>query len=182
MRNPPLNVILIGFMGCGKTTLGHRLAGLLGFEFVDSDSLIEQRAGKTIPQIFQEVQEEGFRKIEAEVLQSLQDRKGIILSTGGGIVTCPENHAVLKSLGVIVYVSTSEQILWNRIRRDRNRPMMLTTNPRKTFDELLAKRRPLYEGLADLKEDTRGLNPEDSAYGIAESIRVFFAKHGHHLQ
>lgn len=178
MRETPLNVILIGFMGCGKTTLGHRLAGLLGFEFVDSDSLIVARAGKSIPEIFEESGELVFRKVETEVLHSLMGRERMILSTGGGIVTRSENHEALRKLGLVIFVSTSEQILWQRLKRSKDRPMLQTKNPRRNFSDLLAKRRPLYQELADLVEDTRGLNPEESAYGIGESIRVYFSKQG----
>jgi shikimate kinase len=175
-RHAALNVILIGFMGCGKTTLGVRLAGLLGFEFIDTDALIVQKAGCSIPEIFAKEGEEGFRKLETETLRELEGRQGLIISTGGGIVTRPENQEILRRLGVIVWITTSDILLWNRVRRNRDRPMLHTKNPRKTFLDLLHQRKPLYEGLADLVEDTRGLNPEESAYGISESIRVFFSR------
>ena len=175
-RNAALNVILIGFMGCGKTTLGVRLAGLLGFDFLDTDALIVKKAGCSIPEIFATQGEEAFRQIETQVLRELEGRERLIISTGGGIVTRAENQEILRRLGVIVWVTTSDMLLWNRVRRNRDRPMLHTKNPRKTFLELLHQRKPIYQGLADLVEDTRGLNPEESAYGISESIRVFFSR------
>jgi shikimate kinase len=175
-RNAAINVILIGFMGCGKTTLGVRLAGLLGFEFIDTDALIVQKAGCSIPEFFAKEGEEAFRKLETQVLRELEGRNGLIISTGGGIVTRPENQEILRRLGAIVWITTSDILLWNRVRRNRDRPMLHTKNPRKTFLDLLHERKPLYQALADLVEDTRGLNPEESAYGISESIRVFFSR------
>lgn len=176
LRTTPLNVILIGFMGCGKTTIGVRLAGLLGFDFVDTDALIVAKAGKPIPQIFQEQGEAGFRALETGVLDELaaQGCERTVISTGGGIVTQPVNEAKLRALGVIVWLTTSDDILWQRVRRNRERPMLHTKNPRQTFNELLALRRPMYAGLADLTIDSRGLSPEEAAYGMGESVRVYF--------
>lgn len=176
LRTTPLNVILIGFMGCGKTTIGVRLAGLLGFEFVDTDALIVAKAGMPIPQIFQEQGEAGFRALETGVLDELaaQGCERTVISTGGGIVTQPINTEKLRALGVIVWLTTSDDILWQRVRRNRERPMLHTKNPRQTFNDLLALRRPMYAGLADLTIDSRGLSPEEAAYGMGESVRVYF--------
>jgi shikimate kinase len=174
-RQAPLNVILIGFMGCGKTTLGCRLGALLGFEFVDTDQLIVEQGGRSIPEIFAAEGESGFRQRETAALESLKGRDHLIIATGGGIVTQERNLPILRALGVIVYVTTSDQSLWNRVRRNKERPMLHTANPRRTFQELLNARRPLYQGCADLTLDTRGLSPAEAAYGIAETIRVFFA-------
>jgi shikimate kinase len=176
LRTTPLNVILIGFMGCGKTTIGVRLAGLLGFDFVDTDALIVAKAGMPIPQIFQEQGEAGFRALETGVLDELaaQGCERTVISTGGGIVTQPVNSEKLRALGVIVWLTTSDDILWQRVRRNRERPMLHTKNPRQTFNELLALRRPMYAGLADLTIDSRGLSPEEAAYGMGESVRVYF--------
>ncbi len=178
MRKTPQNVVLVGFMGCGKTTLGHRLAASLGLEFVDTDALIESAAGMSIPDIFAKEGETGFRGRETDVLRGLIGRQGLIISTGGGIVTIPSNHEILKSIGIITWVTTSDLILWNRVRRGKDRPLLQSKSPRKTFNDLLTARKPLYEGLADITVDTRGLNPQDSAYGISESIRFAFASQG----
>jgi shikimate kinase len=175
-RTTPLNVLLIGFMGCGKTTIGVRLAGLLGFDFIDTDSLISERAGKSIPEIFQEQGESGFRDLETAVLDELlaQGVERQVISTGGGIVTQPRNGPKLQALGAVLWLTTSDENLWQRVRRNRERPMLHTADPRKTFDELLALRRPMYQTMADLSIDSRGLSPEEAAYGMAESVRVYF--------
>jgi len=174
IRHTPLNVVLIGFMGSGKTTIGARLASLLGFEFVDTDSLIVAKAGKDIPKIFQEQGEDGFRQLESATLRDLLGRDHLVISTGGGIVTREENCALLREIGLIVHLTTSDVLLWSRVKRNRDRPLLHTPEPRKTFDELLEKRRPLYDALADLVVDTRGLSPEEAAYGLSESVRVHF--------
>lgn len=175
-RPTPLNIILIGFMGCGKTTIGAKLAHLLGFEFVDTDNLIIQKAGCPIPKIFDQRGEDGFRGVESSVLDDLLGRERMVISTGGGIVTRPENWERMRALGLIIWLTTSDSVLWNRLKRNRDRPMLYTKNPRKTFEELLAKRRSLYQELADLTVDTRELSPDDTAYGISESVRVHFSK------
>lgn len=173
---PPLNVILIGFMGCGKTTIGARLANLLGFDFIDTDSLIVAKAGKPIPLIFKDRGEAEFRELETSILDDLhrESRQRCVISTGGGIVTQPSNLEKMRSLGVIVWLTTSSQTLWQRLKRNRDRPMLHTENPRKTFDELLAARQPLYQSLADLTIDSSGLTPDEAAYGMSESVRFFF--------
>lgn len=175
-RTTPLNVILIGFMGCGKTTIGVRLAGLLGFDFVDTDSLIISKAGKPIPEIFAELGEAGFRALETSILDGLlaQGSERLVISTGGGIVTQEINLPKLKALGAILWLTTSDDNLWQRVKRNKDRPMLHTKNPRKTFDDLLALRRPMYQALADITIDSRGLSPEEAAYGMAESVRVHF--------
>jgi shikimate kinase len=176
-RTTPLNVILIGFMGCGKTTIGLRLAGLLGFDFVDTDTLIVAKAGKQIPEIFAEIGEQGFRALESSILDDLlaQGTERLVISTGGGIVTQPANLPKLQSLGAILWLTTSAENLWQRVKRNRERPMLHTENPRQTFDELLALREPMYQAMADLTIDSRGLSPEEAAYGMAESVRVYFS-------
>ncbi len=175
-RKTPLNVILIGFMGCGKTTIGARLASLLGFEFLDTDSRIVARAGKEIAKIFADEGEECFRQLETSVLRDLQGQDHRVVSTGGGIVTRTENHGLLRELGLVVHLTSSDACLWQRVRRNRDRPMLHTPNPRETFDALLAERRPIYEALADLVVDTRDLTPEEAAYGLSESVRVHFCR------
>lgn len=175
-RSSPLNVILIGFMGCGKSAIGQRLAGLLGFDFVDTDTLIVERAGRVIPEIFAEEGEAGFRLRESAVLDELaaSGRERCVIATGGGIVTQAVNETKLRALGCILWLTSSDDLLWQRVRRNQDRPMLHTENPRQTFDDLLTFRRPLYDALADLKVDTCGLTVEEAAYGISESVRVHF--------
>ncbi len=175
-RTTPLNVVLVGFMGCGKTTLGSRLAKKLGFTFVDMDDCIVRKAGRTISDIFAAEGEAGFRRIESEVLEELLARDHMVVATGGGVVTVPENHLKLKALGFIIWLNLPENAIWNRLSRNRTRPLLRTENPKQTVQDLLEKRLPLYAAVADLEADTKDLTPDEAAYGIAESVRHFFTQ------
>ena len=175
-RTTPLNVILVGFMGCGKTTLGSRLAEKLGFTVVDMDDCIVRKAGRTISDIFAAEGEAGFRRIESEVLEELLARDHMVVATGGGVVTVPENHLKLKALGFIIWLNLPENAIWNRVSRNRTRPLLRTENPKQTVQDLLEKRLPLYAAVADLEADTKDLTPDEAAYGIAESVRHFFTQ------
>lgn len=172
----PLNVVLIGFMGCGKTTVGALLAQQLGFAFVDMDHLIVKKAGVSIPRIFQERGEAGFRALESEVLEELcQTTRRSVISTGGGVVTVPENLPRLRRLGYVIWFNLPEDVLFERISRNQDRPLLHTPDPRRTVSELLQKRLPLYSAAADLEADLTGLTPHEAAYGLAETVRVHFA-------
>lgn len=109
------NVVLIGFMGCGKSTVGARLAEMLEFQFVDTDTLIEERAGKTIPEIFDECGEGGFRELESAALRSAAETTFQVISTGGGIVTVPENASLLKEAGFVVWLNASADAIAARV-------------------------------------------------------------------
>ncbi len=176
-RNTPLNVVHIGFMGCGKTTLGARLAHMLGLKFVDMDDCIVKKAGCSIPEIFEQHGEAGFRRLESEVLDELALSGHMVVSTGGGVVTVPENLPKLKALGFVVWLNPPERSIWNRVSRNRSRPLLQTPNPRQTVHDLLEQRLPLYAAAADLETDTRDLTPDEAAYGIAESVRLHFSRH-----
>ncbi len=171
----PRNVILIGFMGCGKTTLGRSLACKLGFRFIDTDDLIVQKTGHPIAQIFENEGEPAFRLLETGLLRELAGITGAVISTGGGIVTVPENIPLLKSLGYVIFLNVPEKNLFERISRNHDRPLLRTANPRKTVQDLLAARLPLYEQAADLDLEMRGLTPDEAAYGLAESVRFHFS-------
>jgi shikimate kinase len=166
------NVVLIRFMGVGKTAVGERVAAGLGFRFADTDTLIETAAGKPIPEIFAERGEAGFRALETSVLQHLVGESHLVISTGGGIVTIPENIPLLHQLGYVVLLTTSEEVIFRRISANQNRPLLQTPNPRKTISELLAARAHLYKETADLEIDTTELSEADIAFGICESARV----------
>ena len=176
-RHTPLNVVLIGFMGCGKTTLGARLAQMLGLQFVDMDEFIARKAGCPIPEIFAQQGEAGFRRVESEVLDELRESgQNLVIATGGGVVTVPENLPKLKALGFVVWLNLPERAIWNRVSRNRSRPLLQTEDPRQTVHRLLEARLPLYAAAADLEADTKDLTPGEAAYGIAESVRLHFAR------
>ena len=143
-------MFLIGPMGAGKTTIGRRLAQVLNREFVDSDQEIEQRAGASIPLIFELEGEAGFRAREKAVIAELTQRSNLILATGGGAVLDPDNRNCLRERGFVIYLwaTVDEQLL--RTRMDSNRPLLQTADPRARLAQLFEQRDPLYRATADL--------------------------------
>ncbi|HPE59196.1 MAG: shikimate kinase [Thiothrix sp.] len=144
------NIILVGLMGAGKSTVGRQLARHYRLDFHDSDKVIEQRTGVNIPTIFEIEGEEGFREREAQVIRELCSRKGIVLATGGGSVLRADNRASLKAGGTVIYLKASAEQLYARIGHDRNRPLMQTENPLATLQQLLQKREAWYAEVADI--------------------------------
>jgi len=149
-----LPIFLVGMMGAGKTTIGRGLARALGREFIDLDHELESRCGVRVPVIFEIEGEGGFRKREAAALDHCTQRRGIVLATGGGAVLAPENRRLLRQRGVVVYLRASVDELFRRTNRDRNRPLLANPDPRGTLRDLMTKREPLYEEVADLIVDT----------------------------
>jgi shikimate kinase len=165
------NIILIGFMGCGKSSIGRRLASRLGYAFLDSDELIVESAqGKSISDIFAEEGEERFRERETGALQGLIDSTSIVLATGGGAVLRPENREILRKIGTTVWLHADPEILFERATRNRKRPLLEVENPRTTFNTLLESRLRIYEAAADLKIDASGLSHEQTVELILKAI------------
>ncbi len=144
------NIILVGMMGSGKTTVGKQLAKQLGKSFVDSDEEIQRRTGVTIPHIFDIEGEAGFRQRESGVLEELMQRRDIVLATGGGAVISPHNRSILRQGGIVVYLKSSVHDLWQRTRHDHNRPLLQTADPRAKLQELYEHRDSLYSEIADV--------------------------------
>jgi shikimate kinase len=166
------NLILIGFMGTGKTSVGQRVAHSLGFRFVDTDKLIVKKAGKPIPKIFEDEGEDAFRRLETEVLRACADGEGQVISTGGGIVTREENRGILRDAGYVIWLRASPEVIYERVRRNRNRPLLQTADPMKTIHDLLDARKDLYEACADLAITTDQLTMEETCFGVTESARL----------
>ena len=148
------NIFLVGLMGAGKTSVGRMLAKRMGKDFHDSDAEIEHATGVKIPVIFDIEGEAGFRGREEKMIEKLTALQGIVLATGGGAVLSPENRSRLRAGGRIIYLRATPEDLWRRTRRDRNRPLLQTTNPLARLRELHAQRDPLYHEIADLIVDT----------------------------
>jgi shikimate kinase len=148
------NLFLVGLMGAGKTTVGKLLAKHLQKTFIDCDHEIERRTGVRIPVIFDLEGEPGFRCREAAVLDELTQRENIVLATGGGAVLKAENRQALRERGTTIYLRANVEDLWRRTRRDKNRPLLQTEDPRARLEELLATRDPLYREVAHLIIDT----------------------------
>ena len=147
-------IALIGMMGAGKTSVGRRLAERLGREFVDADRELEARCGVPVATIFDLEGEDGFRRRETALIDELTLRSGIVLATGGGAVTRPENCAHLRERTFVVYLRTTAHEVWLRTRRDRSRPLLQTANPRARIAELIAARDPLYRATAAVTVQT----------------------------
>ncbi|MBI5891887.1 MAG: 3-dehydroquinate synthase [Nitrosomonadales bacterium] len=144
------NIILVGMMGAGKTTVGKLLAKQLGKTFIDSDEEIQRRTGVTIPHIFDVEGEAGFRSRESSVIQDILGQHDIVLATGGGAVLSPQNRIAMKQNGLVVYLKSNVHDLWQRTRHDHNRPLLQTANPRAKLQELHDQRDPLYAEAADV--------------------------------
>jgi shikimate kinase len=166
------NLFLIGPMGSGKTTIGRQLATQLGKRFVDADQEIEKRTGVSIPTIFDIEGEEGFRCREAAVIDELTREQGVVLATGGGAVLREENRAALQSRGTVVYLKADLDTLCERTRRDRNRPLLQTADPRGRIAELLEQREPIYLGLADIVVETGQRSPAHVARDIVNRLKL----------
>lgn len=165
------SVILIGPMGAGKSTVGRLLAGRLHLPFYDSDSVIVQRTGVSIPTIFEIEGEDGFRAREARVLADLAGMGPMVLATGGGIVLRPENRAWLKAMGRVVYLDVSVDEQLRRVRMDSNRPLLQVADPRARLETLQGERAPLYRELADLTLRTDGLRAEQVVGQIVKFLK-----------
>lgn len=157
------NLILVGMMGAGKTTVGRLLARRLKRAYYDSDEEIERRCGVRIPVIFDIEGEAGFRARESQVIAELCALAGIVLATGGGAVLAEANRRCLASCGTVVYLHARPPQLWQRVRHDRNRPLLATPEPQKKLEELYAVRDPLYREIADLVVDTGRQSPQSLA-------------------
>lgn len=176
-ETPPKNLVLIGFMGSGKSTVGRELHARLGYELVDMDTVIEQREGRPITRIFEENGEEYFRDRETALLEELNDGSGVrrIISTGGGVVGREANRDLLRHMGYVVWLHAPVEVIYERTSRNRERPLLQTENPIAKIEALMEKRKPWYEETAHLKVDTTGLDGGELAVGILESARYFFS-------
>lgn len=143
------NLILIGFMGAGKTTIGKLFAKQYGLPLVDTDQLITEKAGMTIPEIFEYRGEEVFRQYETQVLKELfAENGGAVISVGGGLPLREENRRILRQLGLVIYLDITNDTVWNRLRGQTGRPLLEGEHAEQKIAELLSLRRPIYEQAA----------------------------------
>ncbi|MDX1952844.1 MAG: shikimate kinase [Verrucomicrobiota bacterium] len=138
------NLALVGFMGTGKSTIGQLAAQILSFNFFDTDQMIEERSGKPINAIFSEQGEAVFRSYEQQVIKELASCDHCVISTGGGVLTNPENLSSLKSHSLLVCLWASPETIYNRVKHQTHRPLLQGADPMAKISELLAARRPLY--------------------------------------
>jgi len=164
------NIILTGFMGVGKTSVGTRLAKDIGFTFVDTDELIEADQKMSITDIFAKLGEPRFRDIESGVIQRVMAGGNQVVSTGGGAVIRDGNRAAFKKAGLVVCLSARPEVIYERIRHETHRPLLRTSAPLAKIKELLESRSAFY-AQADLTIDTSEITVEDVIRGIKERIK-----------
>jgi shikimate kinase len=162
------NLILIGFMGCGKSSVGRRLAALTGHRFVDTDEMVVQSEGQAISEIFAAKGEDYFRDAEERTLGNLVGVCGIVLSTGGGAILRESNRTLLKKIGIVAWLDKDPDLLFERASRSGKRPLLQTGDPRASFDQLLNSRLPLYKEAADIRLDVGAMSIEEVSQALLD--------------
>ena len=164
-----LNLYLVGMMGSGKSSAGRHLAERLGYRFLDADSSIEQVAGRSIPELFASEGEAGFRDLEAAVLNQIASWHSLVVATGGGVVTRPENWGQLQQ-GVVIWLDAPDALLLERLSADLTpRPLMQSADPAARLADLMTQRRPLY-AQADLHIVQDGRSADQVAEQVLEAL------------
>ena len=166
------NIILVGPMGVGKTTVGKALARILGIAFVDCDQEMERRTGVSIPTIFDIEGEEGFRKREIEILSDITDGSGMVIATGGGVIMREENRAVLKRNGIVVYLTASISKLVRRTRNTKTRPLLQDGDVEMRIRQLMTDREPYYQDVADIVMEVDDRSPQFIAHRLKDAIEA----------
>lgn len=165
------HVILIGFMGCGKSTVGYRLSYKLKKCLIDTDQLIERRAGMSISEIFKQKGEAFFRQMETECLRSLHHELGSrVVSLGGGTPIREENQEIIKSLGKVIYLKASPETIYSRVKHDTRRPLLQCEDPKARIEALLSERGSIYEGVADIVIEVDGKHFKQVVQEVAEAV------------
>ena len=144
------NLFFVGPTGAGKTTIGKRVASHFGMTFLDLDHEIEERTGVDVSLIFDIEGEQGFRRRETAALKDLASRDDVVVATGGGCVLAPENRAVLRSHGFVIYLQTTVDRQLERLYRDKQRPLLQAPNRREILEKMADLRNPIYQSVADL--------------------------------
>jgi shikimate kinase len=168
------NVVLVGFMGTGKSSVGKLVAHRLRFQLVDNDSIIIERAGMEITEIFEKLGESTFREYETRALESLEHLNRCVISTGGGAVLREGNRNLLRRIGLVVLLTAREDIIYDRVARNTKRPLLSTGDPRTSISEMLAERSAAYAAAAQVTVDTSDLTREQAAEAIVAEARKAF--------
>jgi len=163
------NLVLTGFMGTGKSTVGRVLADVLRWQFVDTDDLIEEMAGAPIAELFAARGEEAFRDLETEVAGGLGELHHCVIATGGGFVLRPENSRAAERAGVLVLLMATPEQIWHRVKDSKHRPLLAAEDPQTKIKELLKQRQPAYDAVK-LKIDTNAKTPQAIASDVLGAI------------
>lgn len=163
-------------MGAGKTTMGRQIAKRLNMDFEDSDHAIQEHTGADIPLIFEKEGENGFRKREIQSIDELTQMSNLVLATGGGAVLAEENRQHLRNRGIVIYLHTDIKHLLERVRHDKNRPLLQTADPAATLKEIMKIREPLYRETADIVINTGQQSIRTVINVILDKIKRFQGK------
>ena len=164
------SLVLVGLMGCGKSSVGRRLANALDLKFVDADEEIELAAGQSIPEIFETHGEDYFRAGERRVIARLLQNGPQVLATGGGAFMNEQTRASIKSLGVSIWLKADLPLLMKRVMRRDNRPLLKTSDPEARMRDLMTARYPVY-ALADLIIDSRDVPHDEMVGSVIAGLR-----------
>lgn len=164
------NVFLIGLMGSGKTTIGQLLAKRLQLPFIDSDHELEQRTGVSVATIFEIEGEHAFRHREAAIIDELSKLQPIVLATGGGAILDPQTRTVLRERGAVIYLHSSAETSYERIRRNRDRPLLMVSDPLAKLQQLYEIRHPLYAEIAHFVVESYRDRPTAIVNEIASAL------------
>jgi shikimate kinase len=165
------NIALIGFMGTGKSSVGQLVAAQLHFSFVDTDELIQSRAGKSIPEIFSQAGEQTFRDLETQLVSELSHAQRTVISTGGGLAANPANLASLKQHALVVCLWASPEAIWERVRDQIHRPLLQSPDPLGKIRELLQAREPFYRQ-ADALVNTEQRSAKEVAQNVLHQFHL----------
>lgn len=166
----PFNIVLIGFMGSGKTSVGTELSTLLEMDYIDTDDVIVENSGTSINEIFSIYGETEFRRLETQAIKGLQDTRNTIISCGGGVVLNPENIDLLKNNGRVVWLGVSPQEAFSRLSGDNNRPLLKDNFTVEKLSQILESRLPLYKDAGDVIIDTDKKDVQEIAKEIIEKL------------
>ena len=164
-----LHVVLTGFMASGKTAVGRRLARRLGYDFVDTDQVIEEAANASVSEIFAREGEPAFRRLERETIERLSLARPTVIATGGGTFVDAENRATLHRLGPVVCLVTSPEVILERVSRSDKRPLAAGPDAAERLSKLYETRLPFYR-MADVMVETDGLTVDQAATRVAAAI------------
>ncbi len=170
------NIILIGYRATGKTTVGRFIAQRLGWEFVDTDVLIEQQAKKSIAEIVAQEGWQGFRRREKEVIAEVSAKENMVIAVGGGAVINTENVKNLKQNGILIWLKANADTIAKRLLKDKKtasqRPSLTGKSVVEEIEEVLRERLPLYQQAADIEVDTERYSPEEIASLIIKNLEM----------
>jgi shikimate kinase len=172
------NIALCGFMGTGKSSAGRLVAQTLHFDFLDTDTVVEARAGKSISEIFSQQGEPAFRELETKIAHELSSRRHTVIATGGGFVVSPENMASLKEHALVVCLWASPETIWARVKMQSHRPLLQDPDPLEKIRALLATRAPFYKQ-ADVLLNTELRSTRDVAQQVLHQFRIASSASSH---